>query len=87
MWGKCVAYAMSMGRQSTFIGITIEEGKFGEDCRKVMAVKDGEKITCDNTGKFKIEKGNGETDYRCGMHINDYGGLGPEGTYEELDLE
>lgn len=78
---------MSSGTQSTFTGITISKGKFGATCQKVHTVRNGKRITCDNTGKFKIEKSNGEVDYRCGMHIGDYGALGSEGTYEELELE
>lgn len=77
---------MSTGKQSTFSSITIERGKFMENCQKVHTVKNGERVTCGNSAKFRIEKANGETDYRCGMHISDYGALGPEGTYESLDL-
>lgn len=78
---------MSDGTQASFVGVTIDKGKFREDCKHVKSVKDGKRIFCGYDAKFKIEKSNGETDYRCGIHIGDYGALDSEGTYEEMELE
>lgn len=66
---------MSPDVQSTFRAIAVREGDYAETCKKIMDVKDGERIYCNNGAKYKINRPYDNNDYRCGMHIADYSEL------------
>lgn len=69
---------MSFEGQATFGNVEVEEASKENYCKKVMGVSNGSRIFCDNTAKVKISKGNGEVDYRCGMHTSDYWAILPD---------
>lgn len=66
---------MATGRQATFGDVSIRNAKQRHNCDKVMGVKDGERIYCDNNAKYRIERNHSISEYRCGQHVSDYSEL------------